>query len=67
MFVAGLFEICWAIGLKYKEKFTRLWSTGGTLVAMAANFGCFAPALKTIPVDADYAVWTGIVGLKDSS
>ena len=60
LFVAGLFEICWAIGLKYTEGFTRPWPTVGTLVAMAASFGCLAQALKTIPVGTGYAVWTGI-------
>lgn len=58
--VAGLFEICWAIGLKYTEGFTRPWPIVGTLVAMAASFGCLAQALKTIPVGTGYAVWTGI-------
>ncbi len=60
LFVAGLFEICWAVGLKYTEGFTRLWPTVGTLLAMAASFGCLAQALKTIPVGTGYAVWTGI-------
>ncbi len=60
LLVAGLFEICWAIGLKYTEGFTRFWPTAGTLVAMAASFGCLAQALKTIPVGTGYAVWTGI-------
>ena len=60
LLVAGLLEICWAIGLKYSEGFTRLWPTVGTLVAMAASFGCLARALKTIPVGTGYAVWTGI-------
>ncbi len=60
LFVAGLLEICWAIGLKYSEGFTRLWPSAGTLVAMAASFGCLAQALKTIPVGTGYAVWTGI-------
>jgi quaternary ammonium compound-resistance protein SugE len=60
LFVAGLFEICWAVGLKYTEGFTKLWPTVGTLLAMAASFGCLAQALKTIPVGTGYAVWTGI-------
>ena len=58
--VAGLFEICWAIGLKYTEGFTRPCPTVGTLAAMAASFGCLAQALKTILVGTGYAVWTGI-------
>ncbi|CAE6745499.1 guanidinium exporter (modular protein) [Nitrospira defluvii] len=58
--VAGLLEICWAIGLKYTEGFSRFWPTAVTLVAMAASFGCLAQALKSIPVGTGYAVWTGI-------
>ena len=58
--IAGLFEICWAIGLKYTDGFSRLWPTVGTLVAMGASFGCLAQALKSIPVGTGYAVWTGI-------
>jgi quaternary ammonium compound-resistance protein SugE len=58
--VAGLLEIGWAIGLKYSDGFTRLWPTAGTVLAMAASFGCLAQALKTIPVGTGYAVWTGI-------
>jgi quaternary ammonium compound-resistance protein SugE len=60
LIVAGLFEICWAIGLKYTDGFSRFWPTVGTLVAMAASFGFLAQALKTIPVGTGYAVWTGI-------
>lgn len=60
LLVAGLFEICWAIGLKYTDGFSRFWPTAGTLVAMAASFGFLAQALKSIPVGTGYAVWTGI-------
>ena len=60
LLIAGLLEICWAIGLKYSEGFTRFWPSAGTLVAMAASFGFLAHALKTIPVGTGYAVWTGI-------
>lgn len=60
LIVAGLFEICWAIGLKYTDGFSRFWPTVGTLVAMAASIGFLAQALKTIPVGTGYAVWTGI-------
>ncbi len=58
--LAGLFEIVWAVGLKYTEGFTRLWPTAGTLLAMAVSFGLLAHALKTLPVGTAYAVWTGI-------
>lgn len=60
LIVAGLFEIGWAVGLKYTEGFTRLWPTVGTLLAMAVSFGLLAHALKTLPVGTAYAVWTGI-------
>lgn len=60
LIIAGLLEICWAIGLKYSEGFTKLWPTVGTIAAMAASFVCLAQALKTIPVGTGYAVWTGI-------
>lgn len=58
--LAGLFEIVWAVGLKYTEGFTRLWPTAGTLLAMAVSFGLLAHALRTLPVGTAYAVWTGI-------
>jgi quaternary ammonium compound-resistance protein SugE len=60
LFVAGLLEIAWAIGLKYTDGFTRLVPTGLTLVAMIASVVCLALALRTIPVGTGYAVWTGI-------
>jgi quaternary ammonium compound-resistance protein SugE len=58
--VAGLFEIVWAVGLKYTEGFTRLWPTIGTVAAMAISFGLLSQALRTLPVGTAYAVWTGI-------
>ena len=60
LFVAGLFEVGWAIGLKYTEGFTRLGPTLWTLAAMAVSFFLLAVALKTIPVGTGYAVWTGV-------
>ena len=60
LIVAGLLEICWAIGLKYSEGFTRLWPSVGTILAMGASFVFLSQALKTIPVGTGYAVWTGI-------
>jgi quaternary ammonium compound-resistance protein SugE len=60
LFVAGLLEIGWAIGLKYTEGFSRLWPTVMTVGTMIASFGLLAQALKTIPVGTGYAVWTGI-------
>ena len=60
LLVAGLFEVVWAVGLKYTEGFSRLWPSVGTVLAMIASFYCLAAALKTIPVGTGYAVWTGI-------
>jgi quaternary ammonium compound-resistance protein SugE len=60
LFVAGLFEIGWAVGLKYTDGFTRLWPTVGTLAAMAASMGLLGLAIRTLPVGTAYAVWTGI-------
>ena len=60
LIVAGLFEIVWAIGLKYTEGFTRLWPSVWTLAGMIASIGFLARALKTIPLGTGYAVWTGI-------
>jgi len=58
--LAGLFEVGWAIGLKYTEGFTRLWPTVGTLAGMIISFGLLAHVLKTLPVGTAYAIWTGI-------
>ncbi|AMJ59550.1 quaternary ammonium compound efflux SMR transporter SugE [Bosea sp. PAMC 26642] len=60
LFVAGLFEIGWAIGLKYTQGFTRLVPTTLTLVSMVASIALLGLALKTLPVGTAYAVWTGI-------
>lgn len=60
LFVAGLFEVGWAIGLKYTEGFSRLWPSVATVIAMAASFILLSYAMKTIPVGTAYAVWTGI-------
>jgi len=60
LFVAGLMEIAWAIGLKYTEGFTRLWPSVLTLAAMAASMAFLGLALKTLPIGTAYAVWTGI-------
>ncbi|UEM05315.1 quaternary ammonium compound efflux SMR transporter SugE [Skermanella rosea] len=60
LFVAGLLETGWAIGLKYTEGFSRLWPSILTLIAMAASLVLLAYALKTLPIGTAYAVWTGI-------
>jgi len=60
LFVAGLFEIGWAIGLKYTDGFTRLWPSVFTGVSMIISVVLLGLALKTLPVGTAYAVWTGI-------
>jgi len=60
LFVAGLFEIGWAIGLKYTNGFTRLVPTVLTAISMAVSLGLLGVALKTLPVGTAYAVWTGV-------
>ncbi|HEV2556007.1 MAG TPA: quaternary ammonium compound efflux SMR transporter SugE [Bosea sp. (in: a-proteobacteria)] len=60
LFIAGLFEIGWAIGLKYTQGFTRLVPTVLTLASMAVSLGLLGLALKSLPVGTAYAVWTGI-------
>ena len=60
LFVAGLFEIGWAVGLKYTDGFTRLWPTLGTVAAMVVSMGLLGVAMKSLPVGTAYAVWVGI-------
>jgi quaternary ammonium compound-resistance protein SugE len=60
LFVAGLFEIGWAIGLKYTEGFTRLWPSVLTAGALVISFVLLGVALRELPVGTAYAVWTGI-------
>ncbi len=60
LFVAGLLEIGWAVGLKYTEGFTRLWPTLGTAASLIASMGLLGVALRTLPLGTAYAVWTGI-------
>jgi len=58
--IAGLFEMGWAVGLKYTQGFTKFWPSVGTVAAMAASFIFLSVALKTLPIGTAYAVWTGI-------
>jgi quaternary ammonium compound-resistance protein SugE len=60
LLLAGLFEIGFAIGLKYTEGFTRLWPTVFTLVVTVIGLWLLTQAMKTIPVGTAYAIWTGI-------
>ena len=60
LFIAGLFEIAWAIGLKYTEGFTRPLPTVATILAMVISMGLLGIAMKELSVGTAYAVWTGI-------
>ncbi len=60
LFVAGLFEIGWAIGLKYTESFSRLVPSILTVICMVLSVVLLGWALRTLPVGTAYAVWTGI-------
>jgi quaternary ammonium compound-resistance protein SugE len=60
LFVAGLFEVGWAIGLKYTDGFTRPWPTVGTVAAMLVSVFLLGIAMKELPVGTAYAVWTGV-------
>jgi quaternary ammonium compound-resistance protein SugE len=60
LFVAGLFEVAWAIGLKYTEGFTRLMPSILTVTAMTLSIVLLGLALRTLPVGTAYAIWTGI-------
>jgi quaternary ammonium compound-resistance protein SugE len=58
--LAGLFEVVWAVGLKYTEGFSRLWPSVITVSAMTASIILLATAVKTLPIGTAYAIWTGI-------
>ena len=60
LFIAGLFEVGWAIGLKYTDGFTRLWPTVWTVAAMIVSLALLGLSLRTLPVGTAYAVWVGI-------
>jgi quaternary ammonium compound-resistance protein SugE len=58
--IAGLFEVAWAIGLKYTEGLTRLWPTVGTALAMIISVWLLGVAMKSLPVGTAYSVWVGV-------
>ncbi len=60
LFVAGLFEIAWAVGLKYSEGFTRLWPSVFTAITLALSMFLLGWAVRTLPLGTAYTVWTGI-------
>jgi quaternary ammonium compound-resistance protein SugE len=60
LILAGLFEIGWAIGLKYTDGFTRLWPSVAPLLSMIISIGLLGFAMKSLPVGTAYAIWVGI-------
>lgn len=58
--LAGVFEIGWAVGLKYTDGFTRLWPSVATAVALVLSMTLLGLAVRTLPLGTAYAVWTGI-------
>ena len=60
LFVAGLLEIGWAVGLKYSQGFTRPGPTVATLAALLGSMALLGLAVRTLPIGTAYAVWTGI-------
>ncbi|HVO14905.1 MAG TPA: quaternary ammonium compound efflux SMR transporter SugE [Alphaproteobacteria bacterium] len=60
LFVAGLFEVGWAIGLKYSDGFTRLVPSVLTAIAMVASVVLLGLAARSLPIGTAYAVWVGI-------
>ena len=60
LIVGGLFEVGWAVGLKYTEGFTRLWPSLWTALAMVISLWLLGIAMKTLPVGTAYSVWVGV-------
>jgi quaternary ammonium compound-resistance protein SugE len=60
LIIAGIFEVGWAVGLKYTEGFTRFWPTVWTVLSMIISLGLLGLALKTLPVGTAYSVWVGV-------
>jgi quaternary ammonium compound-resistance protein SugE len=58
--IAGLFEVGWAIGLKYTDGFTKLWPTVGTVASMIVSLWLLGIAMKSLPVGTAYSVWVGV-------
>jgi quaternary ammonium compound-resistance protein SugE len=60
LFIAGILEVGWAVGLKYTAGFTRLWPSVATVFAMAGSLALLGAAVRTLPLGTAYALWTGI-------
>lgn len=63
LLLAGVLEVCWAVGLKYTDGFSRFWPTVGTAVALVASMVLLGLSLRSLPLGTAYAVWTGIGSL----
>ena len=60
LIIAGLFEMAWAIGLKYSDGFSKFWPSVFTVVAMIVSVCLLGYAMKSLPVGTAYAVWVGV-------
>ena len=60
LFFAGLFEVGWAVGLKYTDGFSRPLPSALTIAAMAISLGLLGLAMKELPLGTAYAIWTGV-------
>lgn len=60
LFIAGLFEVAWAVGLKYTEGFTRPIPTALTVLAIITSMGLLGLAMRNLPLGTAYAIWTGV-------
>lgn len=60
LILAGLFEVGWAVGLKYTDGFSRFWPSAGTVFAMLASIWLLSIAMKSLPLGTAYAVWVGV-------
>ena len=60
LLVAALFEVAWAVGLKYTHGFTRLWPSVATIAAIVTSMYLLSVAARSLPIGTAYAVWTGI-------
>ena len=60
LLIAGLFEVGWAVGLKYSEGFSRFWPSVLTVIGMVASVWLLAVAMRQLPLGTAYAIWTGI-------
>ncbi|HSI90072.1 MAG TPA: quaternary ammonium compound efflux SMR transporter SugE [Adhaeribacter sp.] len=58
--IAGIFEIAWAVGLKYSDGLSKFWPSVFTIICLIISMGLLAYAVRSLPVGTAYAVWTGI-------